>query len=68
MGKAYSKFAVSSYRGHFIEVAGNDGILHHVGPFKLLADAQRWIERHVRAHTEDSKPIAAPASTVLYRV
>jgi len=68
MSKAYSKFDLSSYGGHFIEVAGLDGILHHVGPFKLLADAQRWIERHVRARTEDSEAIAAPASTVPYRI
>jgi hypothetical protein len=56
MGKAYPASDASADRGHFVEVTDGDGILHHVGPFKLLADAERWIERHALA----AQPTAVP--------
>jgi len=46
MARTHTAPDTSSFKGHFVEVAGSDGILHHVGPFKLLADAERWIERN----------------------
>ena len=45
MGRAFP--GSSSALEHFVEITGSDGIVHHVGPFKLLADAERWIERNM---------------------
>lgn len=66
MGKAYPTSDESPHRGHFVEVAGYDGTLHHVGPFKLLADAELWIERHAVAG--DTQPLTQPVQQIPHAV
>ena len=59
MGRAFPTSETSIDRGHFVEVTDGDGILHHVGPFKLLADAERWIERNKPIDGVQSSTLAA---------
>jgi hypothetical protein len=62
MGRALPTSETSIDRGHFVEVTDGDGILHHVGPFKLLADAERWIERN--KPIDGVQPSTLPADQV----
>jgi hypothetical protein len=39
---------------YMVELIGFDGMKHHVGPFKYLADAEAWIAQN----PSDSKPKA----------
>jgi hypothetical protein len=41
---------------YFVEVIGQDGVKHHVGPFKQLARAKDWIAQNER--TEATQPRA----------
>ena len=31
---------------HIVEVVGRDGLVHHLGPFKSRAAAERWIAQN----------------------
>jgi hypothetical protein len=31
-----------------VEVIGHDGMVHHLGPFRKRAHAERWIEQHTQ--------------------
>ena len=33
-------------RGYIVEVVGQDGILHHLGPFERRSQAEQWIALH----------------------
>lgn len=45
---------------YMVEVIGPDGLKHHVGPFKLRADADAWIAQNpsdsAPSHSEKPPP------------
>jgi hypothetical protein len=62
MGSAFPTSDTTPHAEHFVEVIGSDGILHHVGPFKLLCDAQRWLEQN--AQTDGAQLADVPFASI----
>ena len=42
--------------GQMVEVVGPDGMLHHVGPFRQRAQAERWIAANTRRRPRKHMP------------
>ena len=46
---------------YMVEVVGHDGLVHHLGPFPTLADAESWIAQNTQTQCAEKTATANAA-------